>query len=355
MRTALLATRHRFLSSVPAKAAALCSLIPTLERAPERAFLLAERIDAVAPPSSVIPWRFKERRSGSLRIVCNFPLAFRLSHLLALKLIRAQVSPAEHIFGWPRRGRDRAVFAIAEALRTHGSHVLIADVRRCFENVRVDALYELDLLPSELIRNALDFRSLSFRRYGEIPRQPNGSNYGSEELERTGPRGLMEGSRPSDALIAVLFNDLPSHFSRSVRLFVNGDNIVAVAASTEAISHAEEALVRYMAGHRAGPFNLRLERATARSGFEWLGYRIGETSSGHVEIEHSDEHWCKARRVFEELASDAEACPQSLLTEVLSGFPAVTDGYRAQLCELAIDELAYQEHLRSELRGPQKV
>jgi hypothetical protein len=351
LRAAVLATRNRYLASVPAKAAVLCSLLPQLEQRPDALFAIAEQLNAISPRPQPIRWRFKERRSGSLRIVCNFPIAYRVSHRLALNVIRAQVIPPAHIFGWHGRGRDRAVEAVANALRTHGSHVLVADVRRCFEHVEMDAIYDLDLLPSELIRNALDYRSLTFRRYGEIPRQRNGLPYGREELERTGPRGLMEGSGPSDALIAVLFDDLPSHFSERLRLFVYGDNIVAVAASAEAISHAEQTLARYMAGHRAGSFFLRTEQTAAADGFEFLGYRIWAPSPGNVEVEQSDANWCKALRKLEEQAGDHVAFdPEMLAADVLQGFPALTTEYRELLCELAADELAYQEQRRSELR-----
>lgn len=353
LRAAVHATRERYLASVPAKAAVLCSLVPSLEQRPETLFRLAKRLNVLSPRPRPIGWRFKERRSGSLRIVCNFPLEYRVSHLLALNLIRAQVEPRGHIFGWRGRGRDRAVAAIAHALRTHGQCVLVADVRKCFEHVAVDVLYDLDLLPSELIRNALDCRSLTFRRYGDVPRQRNGMPYGREELERTGPRGLMEGSGPSDALIAVLFDDVASHFDEDVRLFVVGDNIVAVAPTAEAIRHARETLARYMVEHRAGPFFLRYEQTTASEGFDFLGYRLGLSSSGEVQVEHSDANWNKAMGKLEEQVSRCGECdPDQLASEALQGFPAVTDEYRAMLREMAAEELAWaKQRLGSELRG----
>lgn len=334
--------RSLYLRSTSAKAAALLSVLPELERSPHRLTSLASAMDVLHFPRSPVLWRFKERSSGTLRMVCNFGTHHRTAHVMAKRLIHAQTTPGPHIFNWPRRGRDRAIAAIADALRSHGNHVLVADVSRCFEHVAVDAVYGLNLLPAEMIRNALDHRTLSFRRYGEIPIRSDGSPYGAEEVGRTRPRGLLEGSAASDALLAVLLDDLPSHFDEAVRLFVYGDNIVAVAREAGDISRAEATLIRHLAGCSEGPFILGWRfRVSPGEPFEHLGYQIWQQPDGRVEVQHSASNWLKAMKKLESLAGSFHfKTPEALAAQILNGFPAVTEEYRTGLIYLAEDELA---------------
>jgi len=297
----------------------------------ERLFERASRLDVFRPFRGCVPWRYEPRKSGPPRAVVSLPIALNTSHHMAAELIYARVDAAQHIFHWRGRGRDRLARTLAHLMQHFGQHVLLADVRRCFASANIDAIAALDLLPPELIRNALDHRSLRFRRYGDP--------IGVEETEQTVPQGLLEGSAASNPLAAALFNDLAGHVGKRVVPLMFGDNIAIVAATKEACSSAEENLGRYFADHFAGPFSLTSDYFGPRERFDFLGYSFNPETDGTVCIHHSTANWAKMmRKLCHEMNLVAFSSPDEALAKLLNGFPALSDEYRENLLALVTDE-----------------
>lgn len=325
-----------YLTSTASKAVALSQADPKRAISPDL-FERAERLDVMASFRGSVPWRFEPRKSGPPRCVVSLPWELSAAHWLAAELIYAQIEPGAHIFDWRGRGRDRAALTLAHLMQNHGQHVLLADVRQCFASVNIDAIAALNILPLELIRNALDYRQLRFRRYDP----PAGVPIGIEDVEQMAPRGLLEGSAASNPLLATFFNDLPSHLDESVAALVISDNIAIVAPSEETCSKAEEDLGRYFAGHLAGPFFLTKERFLPGESCEWLGYAFERRADGTVCIEHSGTNWSKAmRKVFRHPNLRSWGDAEKITAELLNGFPAASQQYRETLFMIVSDELA---------------
>lgn len=263
---------------------------------------------------------------------------------MAKEMIEAQYEPGAHIYDWKGRGTARCIIQLISAMDMENSWVLLADVRDCYDSVNFDAIYSFGVLPEIFIRANMDARTRRFRRKacqhmaGNVEHQEDAicplCAYTAEPVVW---RGLMQGSAASNALLAMLFDDLPSHLPRGLQTFVSADNIAIVAPTMEACREAQFALDRYMSDHRAGPLSLSVDHfGQARSGFEWLGYSVRWTARGWS-IRHSSNNLFRAiRRMVCREGEDIIVDTGERLQELLSGFPALSDDAVDELVEMAI-------------------
>lgn len=243
-------------------------------------------------PPEPISWRPKERSTSGFRKICSLPSTLKMWHVLANDLLRAQHRPRPHIGDWAGRGRDRQVRDIANSIVAHDQWLVIADVRRAFQTVNVDALYELPYLPQTLIRRAIDYRSLTFT--GGIGGTPAWDVPSSlHDYLEMAPVGILEGSPASNALFSVLLDDLPDHLDDTIKVFVYCDNIILLAPSQTQAQQAAATLDRYFVVHPAGPFELTSECRPVWAGFDHLGYSIRHQPEGETIIDLGPQNWKK--------------------------------------------------------------
>lgn len=257
--------------------------------------IVCSKVDRLPPEP--ISWRPKERSTSGFRKICSLPSTLKMWHVLANDLVRAQHRPRPHIGDWPgrERGRDRQVRDIANSIVAHDQWVVIADIRRAFQTVNVDALYELPYLPQTLIRRAIDYRSLTF--VGGIGGKPAWDVPSSlHDYLEMAPVGILEGSPASNALFSVLLDDLPDHLNDTIKVFVYCDNIVLLAPSKMQAQQAATALDRYFAVHPAGPFEVTSECRPVWAGFDHLGYFVRHQLNGETVVDLGTRNWSKLNK-----------------------------------------------------------
>lgn len=258
--------------------------------------------------SQSVSFFHKPRSTSGVRKICLLPDNLKMWHSIVHDLIGAQHRPRPHIGDWRGRGRDRQIDQIRLALVSSRQAVVCADIKQAFANVNVDALYELLTLPEPLIRRAIDYRSHRFIRRER-------SEYASDAiraacnndhddvhgvLERS-PSGLLEGSPASNAIFSMLLDDLPDHVGEGIQSFAYCDNIILIAPSMSSAQRAEEALARYLFGHRAGPFEIRSSITSVADRFEHVGYALRRLPRRKPEIGASCKGWIKlVDRLYEE-------------------------------------------------------
>lgn len=181
----------------------------------------------------------------------------RVAQTLAKDLMHAQHEPASHIHDWPDRGGCPGAVAHArDAIQHHGRYVVVADIRDCYPSFNPDYLYQIDLLPPEPSRAALDSRELRYSLRGDVP-------YGYDRTEQTRPRGLLQGGAASSSILAYALNDLPEHLPNDVVPICQSDNFIIVCRSRVECEAAAEALSRYYAATR---------RARFLHAWKWCGF-----------------------------------------------------------------------------------
>lgn len=258
--------------------------------------------------SARVPWYYKARSTAGFRKICMFEPEQQMWHSLAKDLIVARYRPRAHIGDWRERGRDHQIKQLLAAITTSSQVAVVADVKRAFESVNFDAVYELRLVPDELVRRAIDARTHTFRHIDrserDLPpeaRLSTMTNHGDDEVV---PSGLMEGMSASNAIFSVLLDDLPDHVDEHVLVFAYCDNIILLAPSLLQAQRAQSALVEYLTGHRAGPFDLRSEIHSVRDGFDHLGYHIRLEEDGHLHVGLSMKNWEKLVAELDETSGD---------------------------------------------------
>lgn len=289
-------------------------------------------------PPEPVRWRPKKRNTSGYRKICSLPSTLKMWHVLANDLVRAQHRPRPHIGDWPERkhererGRDRQVRDIANSIVAHDQWVVIADVRRAFQTVNVDALYELPYLPQSLTRRAIDHRSLSFA--GGVGGTPAWDDTSSlHDYLEMAPVGILEGSPASNALFSVLLDDLPDHLNDTIKVFVYCDNIVLLVPSQTQAQQAATALDRYFAVHPAGPFEVTFECRSVRAGFDHLGYSIRRQLDGETIVDLGLRNWKKLNKQL----CNPERSKEEIKKWLGGSFTAI-DIQRRQVWDSLIDE-----------------
>ena len=261
--------------------------------------------------SSPVSFFHKARTTEGVRKICCFSDVEKMWHVIARDLIVAQHQPRLHIGDWIDRGRDWQIDQIRAALTSPRQVVLSADISRAFASVNINAVYDLPYLPEPLTRRVLDYRSHRFirRERSEYARdvahavRNDGVVYDGicDGVLEKSPSGLMEGSPASNAIFSVLLDDLPDHLGEGIQAFVYCDNIILIAPSMSSALRTEEALARYLTGHRAGPFEMRSSVARVSGRFEHLGYTIRKLRGLPPDVGITCKGWLKlVDRIFSE-------------------------------------------------------
>ncbi|ANY18668.1 hypothetical protein A6F68_00132 [Tsuneonella dongtanensis] len=271
-----------------------------------------------------VEWHNKPRRTSGYRKICRFSPIEKMWHVLINDLIHAMHEARPHIGDWRGRGRDHQMGQLLAAIHSPWQAVVVADIRRAFSTVNVDAVYDLPYLPEQLIRRAIDYRTHEFVRRDRSDDASRGDMVLIDDLEMA-PCGLMEGSPASNAIFSVLLNDLPDHLDEEIQCFVYCDNVILLAPSVLHAQRAENALVRHFTGHRAGPFQVTSQVSPVFEPFEHLGYALRLADNG-LEVGLSDKNWNEFCRRLD----DPKKHPLEAAIWLRTSFPRLTD------CELEV-------------------
>lgn len=292
-----------------------------------------------APP--VVWYNFPRQTTGH-RKICRLPSAEKLWHVLARDLIVAQHEPRQHIGDWRARGRDWQTGRLRSAINSPFQGVVSADIRCAFATVNAQAIYDLHYLPEPLIRRAIDYRTHRFvsrQRSEHTPSPEHTSSLVGSMLRNLemAPTGLMEGSPASNAVFSVLMDDLPDHLGEDIEAFVYCDNIILLAPTMLLARRAHNSLVRYLAGHRAGPFEVRSIVHPVTQAFEHLGYSIWFDGT-RARVALSPKNWLRYGGRLE----DPSQAPAEALQWLRSSFSRLTEPDFTAIAQGAFQEAAYR-------------
>ena len=304
----------------------------------------AQRFDLKQRYYGTVPWRYDPKRRGGRRIVCDPPLQVRVGQALGHDLIVSQHVPRPHIGLWQGRGIGRHVRAIAQALERGYPFAVVADVCSAFASVNMDAVYDLGILPPELIASSIDSRLLRFRqmvgdrRTGDCAVRGVTDPLGVYDGEQARPRGLLLGGEASNALFACFMDDLPDHLPGGVLPFVYGDDALVLCRTEQQALVAADALGRYFVGHRAGPLFHRHLIANVNDGFDHLGYRF-EADGDRITVGLTTGHLIRVggRALAElgRLSGDAlyDLDIKRFVRELLSPYSSLDQADRDAICD----------------------
>ncbi|NIJ08246.1 hypothetical protein FHS31_001863 [Sphingomonas vulcanisoli] len=281
-----------------------------------------------------IEWYLKRKRRGGRRPICEFGYEQHFRHAVIRHALDAQL-PVNHPFYDVRRaGPGRAVIDIAQAIEGGRQWIWAADIRDCFCSIDIRAVYQLCLLPTEVIRCALDYRHLPLQRK-ENARRPNGamSRFVSSTSisEGEGPRGLLQGSPASNALLRHILFKVTRCVHPDARLFVYSDNIIVVAPTPEICGHVRDALTCELAGCLGGPLRFGTSLIQhASEGLQTLGYYLGQEENGGEVIRQPDNHNLGRLegRIPDDILSLGDIDRERLAKVLLAPFPAADDQFR---------------------------
>ena len=240
---------------------------------PDRQATYALR-DLVNPWANDLPpiaWYWKRKSSGGARPICKLSDAVKATHAMLASLIKSHLRPGPMLFGVTGKGSADAAIALKAAQIAGYVHLAKVDVRDCFQSFNPEAIYSLKYLPKEVTHRTLDTRNLRFAYGGKAGQRPCCTPMHSlDHHNASGPRGLIQGSPASSAILATLLNTVP--LSGDVKVFICFDNI-AVAAKDPAGSRATVKLLGdFLNRLSAGPLALCDAEYADNAPMEFLGY-----------------------------------------------------------------------------------
>lgn len=284
------------------KTAALDAAFRTLGAAASQiaAERLAERIRPFSPAWEAVPFRYVAKRSGGYRTICTLPNALFGCSLMIRDVLRAQMRAPQFIYNVCGRGRDQEARNIKAAIEAGNTWCYVADVQSCFDSIDPDALYSLPL-PSSVVRNVLDVRSLQFVHRPEREEEiPPTRTMRTTHPRRGGPRGILQGSPASDIVLIWLLSDLADALPDGNRAFLLADDLLVACNTEDECRRIEHVLVARFREHRAGRLILVGEIYHAAGGFERAGYHFKQSElTGQVEIDMSNDNWDSLYRLLE--------------------------------------------------------
>lgn len=260
--------RNRYATSSAVKAAHLRRMKRHRHKSDVAIARMADRINLFTPCTQPVLWWPKQKRSGGVRRICDAPTKSRLGQLIAKDLVVAQIQPDRRLYDWPGRGIHRCVTDTRNALQSTGPHGCIIDVKDCYQNVQIDNLYKIDLLPTELIRSSIDVRHLSFRR----SHRRSVDEYMVTGMCSADPQGLMQGGPASAAIVVALLGDVSRGIPAPSWVAAYADDFIIAGADREVVASAGEDLTRYLTECLLGPSECKPPRIVdVRDGFHFLG------------------------------------------------------------------------------------
>lgn len=227
-----------------------------------------------------ISWWSKRKSDGTSRTIASLPLAIKARHWQLALLLRPLTPQLQAIFNLPGRSRDQLVCEVRDRLNNGFSHVARYDIRDCFPSINPEALRTLPLPRKEiehyLIPDALTFvqRGATHDHHGDPSGKHSGSSHGAHTgtIRRPrGPRGLIQGSPASNAILAYLLQDLPP-VGPDAEARTYGDDFIVVGRSADVCRNAGHTLAEHLLQCRYGPLDLRMLDDSEDGYFEALGY-----------------------------------------------------------------------------------
>lgn len=292
---------------------------------------VARTLGRFRPPP--VKFFHKKRSTQGYRKLCHFSEVALMWQRMGADLVHAQHKPGPHIGDWRGRGQHWQIDGIARSIKTPYQHAVVADIKRCFESVNFDEIYNLPHLSEAFIRKVLDHREMTFIQH-DVSAKPLSVHEGATYYFERAPTGLMEGSPASNVIFSVLMDDLPSRFNRHIQVFVYCDNIILLAPDEKQAMQAQNILVRYLAEHRAGPFECRSEVQSVNRPFDHLGYQIVRRHDGRVSVGLSDANMKKLNFMIQEEGKDLADVSNWLL----ASFPSCTVANTRIHVQMLIDE-----------------
>lgn len=274
---------------------------------------MARRINPFQPCQSPVLWWPQPKKTGGYRSICKLPVSLRAASLMVRDVLQVMYQAGPHAYGIKGRGRDVEARNIAASLQTY-EWCYDGDIRSCFDNVNMEALYSLPLPPS-VIRNTLDTRSIRFLGSNKRRTTHTTQHYYYRDdhcVGRTDPRGLMQGSPASNIVLAWLLNDMPSTLPEDCAPFLLVDNVLVAARTEQECRAIEQTLCSFFAAHHAGPFALHGEVKSVSAGFDRAGYSYKKWLAGDFEVAPTHSNYMRLYDALEEaLETDRAACAPS--------------------------------------------
>ncbi|WP_299372809.1 hypothetical protein [uncultured Tateyamaria sp.] len=321
---------------------------------------LAQELHPWNQRSHRVEYFLKRKPNGDYRPICDLPQYLAAQHKLISHAIRAQMRPHPNLFGVApplsdefrhtmpgNTGREGAIGAIQDLLRSGYSHVVEVDIRDCFQSFNPRALYDLPL-PDEVIRRLLDLRNIEFLLQNTSQTSQPGNTLGHQQeqllVQRdnivgipvgntdgnpNGPRGLLQGSPVSSVILAFFLNQVlyELEIGDEAQCVVCFDNIVVASRTEAGLRRMTHALAVCLRQSCAGPFELSDPVAPDPCGFRYMGYMIDSDGSS-IRIDPDRLSKLEARLSDQESGLDGPVNPvRSLksIREFQAGFSAITD------------------------------
>lgn len=314
--------RREFLGCPDTRFSAASKVLGKLsEQTYEETLALASELRPWEERASQVEYHLKQKPGGGYRPICELPLHLFAQHKFVSHAIRAQMRVHANLFGISpplskelrplmptNTGREGAVWAIQEMMRSGFHYLVEVDIRDCFQSFHPEAIHQLPL-PEDVIRNVLDTRNIEFlpRNTSQTSQPETTSGDQQEQLPEQqlvqrdhimgipggvtvdnpyGPRGLMQGSPVSSIVLAYFLNQVLFELDGDdeAKCVICFDNIV-VAASTEAgLRRMTYALAECLRQCCAGPFELSEPTGLGSEGFRYMGYILdADGMSIHVD------------------------------------------------------------------------
>ncbi|WP_139280808.1 RNA-dependent RNA polymerase family protein [Shimia gijangensis] len=279
----------------------------------DTAYTLAANLNLYGPQEHLVSTRPHTKGDGGTRTICILPPELKAKHRMIKSALDAQLVRHHNLFGVKDHGRDKAAQYIQSLQQAGFTCLWQTDITDCFASFDLDALAGLPL-PEKVKSNALDTRldhfsfqalpSNSEAMKGASPETPNaatpefctvqdhrtiiGSSTEDIVCNTSGPRGLMQGSPASSAILAWYLNDilhgLPCH--NDVQVIVCFDNLL-IASRNEEDNHLRRITLSDSLGQCSfGPLTLHTPTPSDPfDGMDFLGYNHpiggGDIGIGH--------------------------------------------------------------------------
>jgi hypothetical protein len=320
---------------------------------------LAKKMNMWSENTAAIRWHLEAKKGSGFRPICNLPPVIKAKHRTISQIIVSQLELHPAIFGVASpegkfelkrdRSKDAAALRVSALVRLGYMHMAEFDIKNCFQSFNPDGLTALTGLkiPEEVIRKNLDTRYLTFARKADmkVALPP------SVITERSGPRGLLQGSPASSAILAWVLNGLIKNLPlrQDVELVVAFDNILVAAKSEAGLAETRRALGFALQDLPVGPLHLSEPNFLSREGINFLGYNIGpdrQISIAEGKLARLDQRLNDIEREFDGagglLGQYELLCDQTLaISDFSRGYPAAWMAHQ-QL-------LPYWEHIASQL------
>lgn len=301
----------------------------------------ARAVDLFSPSEEIVEWYPMSKGNGrGFRLVCEFGPELTLRQKIIAPVVDLQLTSPEAFYDRKGAGAPSAVLAVINAIHEIGPYILSADIKDCFPSINFDAVYQLGILPPEVVRYALDYRHLHLKRQ-EAPTDPSQSQsnfrlYSSyrEADQMEGPRGLLQGSMASNAILRHLLADTVRRVDPRVKIIVYVDNFFIVGATEEICRAVMRSLICHLAECPAGPLHLKpAEIIHIDDGLDILGYHLLGKANGEVSVQLSDKNLRKLDKHIEMLVL-AGRDRNDIFNHVVAPFGKLDDDFRQTIRDM---------------------